>query len=69
MSRLNIAVEQPIGGCQWSHPGHRLTCISDERDQPENLWVCLRRAGKQRGVSEYECAVCAYWEAESAAAV
>ena len=60
---MRIATLQTIWDCRWSRQGRRLPGV-DERRQPEPLWVCVRRPGIRRGVSEEECEECGFWELE-----
>jgi hypothetical protein len=60
-----LSPEHTVWDCRWSRPGHRLTGVSD-RLQPESVWVCVHDDGR-RPVSNEECAICARWEASSAA--
>jgi hypothetical protein len=47
--------------CRWSRLGYRLAEF-DEADQPESLWVCVRRTGIRRALTNVECAQCEFWE-------
>ncbi|HET9387197.1 MAG TPA: hypothetical protein VFO67_18825 [Gemmatimonadales bacterium] len=60
MATTAIAIQQLVGDCRWSRPGHRFTGIS-EALQPESVWVCVRE-GSRRNVREAECRTCSYWE-------
>jgi hypothetical protein len=66
MARTAIAVLQPVWGCRWSRPGHRLSGVAAAL-QPESPWVCVRE-GDRRNVSEETCETCSYWEPEPTAA-
>ncbi len=57
---MNIATLQLIWDCRWSRMGSRLHGVG-ESQQPEAQWVCVRRPGSRRRVTEQECE---FWEAE-----
>jgi hypothetical protein len=57
----SIATLQTIWDCRWSRLGRRLHGV-EERQRPETLWVCARRPGQRRCVTEQECEECGFWE-------
>ena len=54
---------QRAWNCRWNRLGYRLRGV-EERQQPESLWVCVRRPGERCCVTEQECEECGFWEAE-----
>lgn len=59
----SMATLQTIWDCRWSRLGRPLHGV-EERQQPETLWVCVRRPGQRRRVTEQECEECGFWETE-----
>ena len=60
---MNIATVQTIWDCRWSRVDRRHHGVG-EQQKPDALWVCVRRPGTRRGVTEQECEQCEFWEAE-----
>ena len=60
---MNIATVQTIWDCRWSRVDLRHHGVG-EQQKPDALWVCVRRPGTRRGVTEQECEQCEFWEAE-----
>jgi hypothetical protein len=60
MTHIATATLQTVWDCRWSRPGYRLSCV-DEREQPESVFVCVRR-GTRRPVTNEECETCRHWE-------
>jgi hypothetical protein len=63
MNRAPVATLQTIWDCRWSRPGHRFTGLAGD-EQPEAIWVCVRKPGERRAVTDEECASCEFWEGE-----
>lgn len=59
----SIANAQHVWNCRWSKLGYRLS-RTNERDQPEGPWMCVRQPETRRPVTEEECAQCKFWETD-----
>lgn len=62
MDRTAVATMQTPWDCRWARLGYRLPGLP-EAQQLEGLWVCVRREGVRRTVTDKECAECGFWEA------
>lgn len=57
---MSTATPHTIWDCRWSRIGRWRHGVGEQ--QPETLWVCVRRPGTRRGVTEQECEQCEFWE-------
>ncbi|MBI4265468.1 MAG: hypothetical protein HY657_13940 [Acidobacteria bacterium] len=55
-----------VWNCRWSRPGAQFFEMR-EREEPDNLWLCVRRFDGPRSVTEDACAACEHWEPDDIA--
>jgi len=61
MSETRKREPQAPWNCMWIRVGHSSVVIP-KRDQPDDLWLCVRPPGRPRYVTEEQCSGCKFWE-------